>query len=59
MDDPVVLAKARAAATWCRHATAHAEEHGGTPWAYLLIEHHRITSSATLAGLAATCTLSA
>ena len=39
MDDPIVQAKACAAATWCRHSTAHATEHGGKPWAYLLIPH--------------------
>lgn len=53
MDDPIVLAKARAAAAWCRHATAHAAEHHGKPWIYLLVPHTSITGSATLAGLAA------
>lgn len=59
MDDPVVLAKARAAATWCRHATAHAEEPGGKSWAYLLVPHTSITASATLPRLAGTCTFAA
>ncbi len=59
MDDPIVRAKARAAATWCRHATAHAAEHGGKPWAYLLIPHTSVTSAATLDGLAASCTITA
>jgi len=31
IQDPVVLAKARAAATWCKHATAHENENGGKP----------------------------
>lgn len=51
--DPVVQAKARAAATWCRHATQHELAHGGKPWRYLLIPHSSITANATLAGLAA------
>lgn len=55
MDDPEVAAKARAAAEWCRYATAHAEEHGDKPWAYLLIPHTAITASATLGGLASSC----
>ena len=36
MTDAVVLAKARAAVEWCRHATEHAETYGGKPWSYLL-----------------------
>ena len=52
MNDPVVQSKARAAATWCNHATAHAAEHEGKPWAYLLIPHTKIVSSASLQGLA-------
>jgi type III restriction enzyme len=52
MDDAVVLQKARAAATWCRHATAHAAEHEGKPWAYLLIPHTAISGTATLTDLA-------
>ncbi len=53
MTDDVVLAKADAAATWCKHATAHAEENGGKPWRYLLIPHDQIQDQMTLAGLAA------
>jgi type III restriction enzyme len=52
MDDPVVQAKARAAATWCRYATAHAAEHGAKPWSYLLIPHTSITAATTLGALA-------
>ncbi len=45
-----VEAKARAAATWCEHATKHG---GGKPWKYLLIPHEQIDDAKTLAGLAA------
>jgi type III restriction enzyme len=50
MQDEIVLAKARAAALWCKRATEHA---GGKPWKYLLIPHDAIDESKTLAGLAA------
>ncbi|MFA4943862.1 MAG: DEAD/DEAH box helicase family protein [Lentisphaeria bacterium] len=53
MTDEVVLAKADAAATWCKHATAHAKENGGKPWRYLLIPHDQIQDQMTLAGVAA------
>lgn len=53
MTDDVVLAKADAAATWCKHATAHAKENEGKPWRYLLIPHDQIKDQMTLAGLAA------
>ena len=53
MTDEVVLAKADAAAVWCKHATAHANENGGKPWRYLLIPHDQIQDQMTLAGLAA------
>ena len=49
MTDKVVLAKAEAAATWCRHAT----DTGDKPWEYLLIPHDKIAAASTLAGLAA------
>jgi type III restriction enzyme len=52
MEDPVVRAKAYAAATWCQHATDHANAYSGKPWAYLLIPHTSITGTATLAELA-------
>jgi type III restriction enzyme len=57
MTDEEVLEKARAAIVWCERATRHELEHGGKPWAYLLIPHHEITGTKTLQGLAATCTL--
>jgi type III restriction enzyme len=53
MTDEVVLAKAEAAAVWCKHATAHANENGGKPWRYLLIPHDQIQDQMTLAGVAA------
>jgi type III restriction enzyme len=49
MTDEVVLAKARAAALWCQHATGA----GGKPWAYILIPHDKIDGARTLNGLAA------
>ncbi|MCC6528169.1 MAG: DEAD/DEAH box helicase family protein [Polyangiaceae bacterium] len=52
MQDPVVLAKARAAATWCMHATAHATANKGKPWRYVLIPHDAIADNMTLDGLA-------
>lgn len=55
MTDEVVLAKADAAATWCKHATAHANENGDKPWHYLLIPHDQIQDQMTLGGLAARC----
>ncbi len=51
LEDPVVLAKARAAATWCGHASAHEMKHGGKPWRYVLIPHDAIGDNATLGGL--------
>ena len=54
MADPVVLAKADAAAEWCKHATDVSDK----PWHYLLIPHDEIDESKTLAGLAASCAYS-
>lgn len=59
MEDKTVLAKARAAASWCLAATRHEQEHGGKPWSYLLIPHDVITASMTLSGLAAVYTVQA
>jgi len=50
LTDPVVQAKARAAALWCDRATTHA---GGKPWRYVLIPHDVVDETKTLAGLAA------
>lgn len=55
MTDEVVLAKAKAAAIWCRHATEHALTSNGKPWKYVLIPHDQIQDQMTLAGLAARC----
>jgi type III restriction enzyme len=57
MQDTVVLAKAKAAATWCRHATAHETAHGGKPWRYVLIPHDAVADNMTLAGLLKTFAL--
>ncbi|HEX5050917.1 MAG TPA: DEAD/DEAH box helicase family protein, partial [Planctomycetota bacterium] len=51
LQDPTVLAKARAAVTWCRHATKHEMDHGGKPWHYVLIPHDSVQENMTLAGL--------
>lgn len=59
MQDPVVLAKARAAATWCKHATEHEKANHGKPWRYLLIPHDAIADNMTLDGLAKTYTFTA
>ena len=56
MQDAVVLAKARAAATWCKHATAHEKANHGKPWRYLLIPHDAIADNMTLDGLTKTHT---
>ncbi len=47
-----VVAKKMAASEWCKHATEHAQQHGGKPWSYLLIPHDAITGNMTLEGLA-------
>ena len=54
MEDGEVLAKARAAVEWCRHATEHEGKHGGKPWRYLLIPHDVITDNRTITGFAGT-----
>lgn len=38
-EDPTVETKARAAARWCHYASLASMEHGGKPWAYLLVPH--------------------
>lgn len=57
IQDETVLAKARAAALWCKHATAHVQTNGGKPWRYLLISDWAIPESKTLQGLAAAHTI--
>jgi len=51
LQDPTVLAKARAAARWCIHASAHERAHAGKPWRYLLIPHDVIADNMTIDGL--------
>jgi len=51
MKDDDVLAKARAAIKWCRHATEDAVKNGNKPWYYLLIPHNVITSNRSLTSL--------
>ncbi|MBI5211399.1 MAG: hypothetical protein HY927_15600 [Elusimicrobia bacterium] len=53
MTDATVLAKARAAAEWCRHAAEHERKHGGKPWSYLLVPDGEVAENKTLQGLAA------
>ncbi len=52
MQHPEVVAKKTAALEWCKHATDHAQQHGGKQWRYLLIPHDAIAGNMTLAGLA-------
>ena len=59
IQDPVVRAKARAAATWCKHATEHEKTNHGKPWRYLLIRHDAIADNMTLDGLAKQFTFAA
>ncbi len=51
VDDTDVQAKARAAAEWCTHASAHASEHGGKPWVYLLVPDAAVLHTTTIEGL--------
>lgn len=48
-----VQSKARAAAQWCEHATAHEKAIGGKPWTYLLIPHDAVDENKTFAAIAA------
>ena len=59
IEDADVQSKSHAAATYCKHASVHAQENVGKPWRYLLIPHNAIDASKTLAGLAATFTVKA
>ena len=58
METEVVQAKSKAVATWIGYANRHAAANGGKPWRYLLVPHDRMTEGASLAGLAATFTIS-
>ncbi len=55
MTDEIVLAKAKAAAIWCKQASEHTKESDGKEWKYLLIPHDQISEQKTLEGLAASC----
>lgn len=59
LEDSEVLAKARAAATWCTHATSHELANQGKPWRYVLIPHHAIADNMTIEGLARRFTFAA
>jgi type III restriction enzyme len=52
LNDVEVLAKKAAAVEWCHHASEYMQQHGGKPWAYVLIPHDAITQNMTLKGLA-------
>jgi type III restriction enzyme len=51
VNDATVIAKARAAALWCKNASTHEQAHNGKPWRYLLISHDVIGDNMTLQGL--------
>ena len=59
METETVQAKSKAVATWVGYANRHAAVNGGKPWRYLLVPHDRMTESASLAGLAASFSISA
>jgi type III restriction enzyme len=46
-----VLAKAAAAVVWCGHASEYSSQHGGKPWAYLLVPHDEVAANVTLAAI--------
>ena len=43
-----VQAKAKAAISWCAHASEYARRHSQKPWRYLLIRHDAVASNVTL-----------
>ncbi len=51
LDNLEVREKAKAARVWCEHASRHAIEHGGKPWAYFIIAHHLVQSNMSLTAL--------
>jgi type III restriction enzyme len=51
VSDAEVQEKARAAKQWCEHASRHAVEHGGKPWAYFVIPHDLIQTNMSLVAL--------
>ncbi len=48
MQSHEVLAKAEAAAAWCKQAADYAMQHGGKPWKYLLIAHDEVDEAKRL-----------
>jgi len=51
METDEVQSKARAAMTWCAHASHYAEQYGQKQWRYLLIPHDAVASNITLKAL--------
>lgn len=52
MNDPVVLAKAKAARKWIFHANELARATQSKPWTYVLVPHDAVKPSATVASIA-------
>jgi type III restriction enzyme len=48
LDDPIVLAKKKAAEQWCAHATEFNKTLGRKPWKYLLIAHDQVQENMSL-----------
>ena len=48
---PEVVAKADAAAQWCKHASAYSQSVGGKSWVYLLVPHDQVNEAARLVDL--------
>ncbi len=48
LDDPIVLAKKKAAEQWCKHATEFNKTLGRKPWKYLLIAHDKVQENMSL-----------
>lgn len=51
MDDPQVLAKRDAAATWCGQASEYTKGCEGKPWKYVLIPHDAVVENMSLTEL--------
>ena len=51
MQEAEVLAKRKAAVTWCQRATDHPATYGGKPWHYALIPHDAIAENMSLKAL--------
>jgi type III restriction enzyme len=51
--DEDVVAKARAAVTWCKYATQHEQAAEGKQWLYLLVPHDAIDAAQSVAGMIA------